>query len=216
MYGEVSFEIDNGSETCFEGNYFRDPCFLDLALPESFKAAFREGFSVVGLPDDTLVMHMRSGDVFQPRPLPWYGQPPCQYYADVMKKRAWGRVVVVAQDTVGNPCIRTAIRMGAVHNVSSWEDDLRLLLGARHLALGRGTLGLAVAALSDNLKTMYTFGISGSIQNGLTHENCVPQDGYVKNVIKGWEASRVQLGQIQSSNCAYWDVVVPVGRGLEL
>ncbi|CAM9552717.1 unnamed protein product [Choristocarpus tenellus] len=43
-----------------------------------------------------LVIHIRSGDVYSEDPHPGYGQPPLEYYIDILGARDWSRVSILA------------------------------------------------------------------------------------------------------------------------
>jgi hypothetical protein len=145
------------------------------------------------LADDELVVHLRSGDVFDsPIPHPSYGQPPLAYYLKILRSRAWRSVTMVYQDE-GNPVI-VALRT-AVHHLGiplrcvsgSLADDLAILLSASTLVTGSGTFASGVSALSRHLTTVYCF------ENrfnpwGNPHVSTVTlvdgQGGYVRQVMR--------------------------------
>jgi len=155
----IRFLVDDGRERCTTGKYFyrhQALATLKVELPENFKAAFGKMFNAPGLASDTLVLQMRSGDIFAGVHVETMGQPPCQYYGDAMTRKPWRRVVVVAEDRTGNPCIRFAIDKGASPQIASFRDDMTVLLGAKHLAIGRSSFALSIAFLSYHMNTLYT------------------------------------------------------------
>ncbi|MEO1002702.1 MAG: hypothetical protein AAFX65_06270 [Cyanobacteria bacterium J06638_7] len=124
-----------------------------LALPKALPA----------LAEDDLVVHLRSGDLFNnPHPHPGYGQPPLAYYLAILHSRPWRSVTLVFEDE-GNPVI-AALRAAVLHldvplrcASGSLSDDLAVLLSARTLVSGTGTFTSAVSALSRHLGTVYSF-----------------------------------------------------------
>jgi len=124
------------------------------ALPSTLKA------HVWG--QDTVVVHIRGGDVFGGRNPPAYGQPPLSFYLWVLAKRQWHNVVIVHQDDT-NPVLAPLIE--ACHkqglNVKTFSgslvEDLTLLLGAHTIVAGRGTFIPAVVGLSDTIRSVYYF-----------------------------------------------------------
>ena len=124
------------------------------ALPSTLKA------HVWG--QDTVVVHIRGGDVFGGRNPPAYGQPPLSFYLWVLAKRQWHNVVIVHQDDT-NPLLAPLIE--ACHkqglNVKTFSgslvEDLTLLLGAHTIVAGRGTFIPALVGLSDTIRAVYYF-----------------------------------------------------------
>jgi len=229
MFNDIQFMIDDRREQCLESNFYYRPRgrpdlrFLNFSVPRSFREAFNESIGAVPLPDDTLVLHIRGGgDVMQPgrTPLIWQIQPPCAYYTDVMKKRAWRKVVVVSSCKAGqrefdaliyNPCLQRVKSHGAVHRDASWQSDLVTLLGAKHLAIARGTIGPAVMLLSYYMKTLYTFDLSCSRMNVHVHDNCVAQDGYIRAMLTYTNGTPAQLEMMRTSWCQNWEII-PFGQ----
>jgi hypothetical protein len=114
--------------------------------------------------DEDLVIHLRSGDIFSTNsPHPKYGQPPLAYYLKILHSRPWRSVHLIFQDE-GNPVIavlREIVNsLGIVLHCSTGnlKDDLAVLLAARTIACGTGTFISGVAAISQQLKTVYCFG----------------------------------------------------------
>lgn len=162
------------SGSFFYGRPFRR--WLDGLPPESVAAiADRVGRPLLEqralpsppvLPAATdLVIHIRSGDVFGKRPNRRYPQPPLAYYR-LCVRRAFAelglrRVVLVYEDAL-NPCIGALAlwleQAGIPFATQSrpFEEDLALLLAARHCVFGRGSLGPAVTLLSRRLETVFS------------------------------------------------------------
>jgi hypothetical protein len=121
---------------------------------------------VVQAPLGELAIHIRSGDVFSPRPNPGYTQPPLAFYTKLLRDRVdqgdVDRVVLVFEDRV-NPCIepleRFARELGITVAIQSGSlrDDFTRLLGARQLLCGQGTFGPAVFNLSHFAEQMDVF-----------------------------------------------------------
>lgn len=115
------------------------------------------------LPDDHLVVHIRSGDVFRNQGHPLYGQPPLAFYTLVLRKGAWRRVTLVSEDRQ-NPIIDRLLEASGTtlppleYRQASLEEDLKLLLRARSLVGSLGTFMPAVLALSSNVRRVICFG----------------------------------------------------------
>jgi hypothetical protein len=137
-------------------------------------------------PPNHVAVHVRSGDLFdRPDPHPNFVQPPLAFYTAALEHFAArhpdARVTLVYEDE-GNPVIselRSFLGSARVpHSASSGllSDDISALLEHRALVLGRGSFGVAVAALSANLETVY-FPWNEARFPGLVREKRL--DGYV-------------------------------------
>ena len=116
-------------------------------------------------PPSHIAVHIRSGDLFdRSDPHPNFVQPPLAFYALALSHFAETRsdieVTLVYEDD-GNPVIpalRASLESSRTrYSVSSASlfDDLAQLLEHRALVLGRGSFGVAVAALSTSVETIY-------------------------------------------------------------
>ena len=115
------------------------------------------------LPMDTLVIHIRSGDVFRERPHHSLGQPPLSFYEKVLEHSRPQNVVLVYEDAL-NPVIpKLEARLESLsiaYSIHSRDlrSDLQLLLSARQLVTGNGTFGQALLVLSPHIERWYDFG----------------------------------------------------------
>lgn len=154
------------------------------------------------LPDDTLVIHIRSGDAFQSEPHPELAQPPLSFYLEAVSQTKPARVIMVFESDL-NPVIRGLKGWLRQHNIpcdlqsSSFSEDLAVLLRARSLVLARGTLGPALTLLSSNLKTVTVFG-SQDVNRFMKKSaprvlRVVDKVGdYESVVVKDWRNTRAQ------------------------
>ena len=117
------------------------------------------------LPANRIAVHIRSGDLFdRPDPHPNFVQPPLAFFrlalSHFVATRSDVNVTLVYEDE-GNPVIAALrsflenIRIAYSVSSSSLSDDLAVLLEHRALVLGRGSFGVAVAALSESVETLY-------------------------------------------------------------
>lgn len=116
-------------------------------------------------PVGDVAVHLRSGDLFdRPDPHPNFVQPPLAYYTTALSHfaAAHSRVhVTLVYEDEGNPVIaalHTFLEKAGIStsvSSSSLADDVSTLLEHRALVLGRGSFGVAVAALSANVSTLY-------------------------------------------------------------
>lgn len=98
--------------------------------------------------DETLVIHIRSGDIFQ---TDWaahaaYVQPPMSFYLESIEAFNFQDIVIVTQKDLKNPCIHKLqqqfprIRIQA----PSLVEDISTILSARNLVTGQSTFSLAL------------------------------------------------------------------------
>jgi len=113
------------------------------------------------LPADALVIHMRSGDSLEARS-GFYPQPPCAYYAAVMRHGNGGRsfpsAVIVTEPDLRHPCIQ-ALKTSFPNRVRvqsrSVTEDACTVASARHLAISFGTWGPALSRLNSELRSLH-------------------------------------------------------------
>ena len=114
------------------------------------------------IPDDTLVIHIRSGDIFdQNVPNPErYVPNPYHFYTTLLE--SFEKAIVVTEDDDYNPIVeelsyhrKVTIQRGTV------AEDFATLLGAKHVAnSGVGTFAVAAALCSHNIEHFYCTDLS--------------------------------------------------------
>jgi len=114
-------------------------------------------YKKINIPKDTLVIHIRSGDIFEKTKHFDQVQNPLNFYLEVIKD--YEDVLIVTSPSRNNPVLNVLKNL-KTHNViiqsSSVEDDFNTLVNATNLCLsGVGTFGIAAALLSRNLKRLY-------------------------------------------------------------
>ncbi len=149
------------------------------------------------LPVDTLVIHIRSGDVFGERPHHSLGQPPLSFYEKVLEHSRPQNVVLVYENSL-NPVIpKLQARLDSLsiaYSIHSGDlrSDLQLLLSARQLVTGKGTFGQALLVLSPHIERWYHFG-EGKERFPTSRRRSVvaitDRDGDYVSVLGHWENS---------------------------
>lgn len=115
------------------------------------------------LDPETLVIHIRSGDVFTNKPHSSLGQPPLSFYQYVIREEKPSKIVLVFED-YANPVIGRLIShvsgLNIPFDVSSgdFRTDVSVLLSARKLVTSVGTLADAILLLSPNIERWISFG----------------------------------------------------------
>lgn len=204
---------DHGSQTLNMLISWKRGCFP--VTPGSGNPAWSAAPGLLGLAGpyetlgkNTLVIHLRGGDVFGVRDAPEYGQPPLGFYMKVLAHRAWERVIVVHEDD-RNPvlqgliehCQNEAIPCRQVSG--ALRDDLAILLAAENFVASRGTFGPAIAGLSQRVNTIYYFEDKFSIsppKTGITLFRAEDTSGeYRETVLRSnWQHSPSQLSLMLS------------------
>lgn len=105
--------------------------------------------------DDTLVIHIRGGDIFIKNPHSSYVQNPLSYYENLIAN--FEKVILVSQDDK-NPVIPILLKNKKVclHKNRDIKADFSTLLSCENLATsGVGTFSIAAALLSNKIKKLY-------------------------------------------------------------
>jgi len=110
--------------------------------------------------DDTLVIHIRSGDVFWEdltRLHKGYIQPPLSFYLEIINKFNFKDIVIVTQDDFKNPCINELKRLMPDIRIqtSNILDDISTIISARNLVIAHSSFSLCLGLASDKLKRMF-------------------------------------------------------------
>ena len=126
------------------------------------KRIFSELVPAPGGNESNLVIHVRSGDIYQRENVGNWGQPPFAYYENIIRSGDWRSVQVVAEDELSPviaPIMELCARLSIEHRLqsSSLHEDLKVLVSAENLVVGRGSFAPAVAILAPQLKKLFFF-----------------------------------------------------------
>lgn len=112
--------------------------------------------SIIPLPEDVLVIHIRSGDIFGRNPHSGYIQPPFSYYKHIIESKNWRGISIIAEDKV-NPVIPKLLKTypHITHRKRSLSDDIKIILSASHIVCGIGTFIPGLTYMSKCCKTLY-------------------------------------------------------------
>lgn len=104
---------------------------------------------------DGLVIHLRSGDIYQHNTHPHYVQNPLFYYIELIKNNYQGNTIVLVEDEK-HPLISVFEKIGIPILQLSEKDSLEVLLSAEAVATsGVGSYAIAAALCSRNLKKLF-------------------------------------------------------------
>lgn len=105
-----------------------------------------------------LVIHIRSGDIFEGTVHSNMMQPPLSYYRYILNNGDFQDATVVAEN-MSNPVISQLIKEFPYLRVqlSSVEEDTRTVLSAKHLVVGTGSFAHMLSIHSPQLECLYCF-----------------------------------------------------------
>lgn len=133
--------------------HIKEPYEMKRLFLEFIKPIFRIKPSLTYSPENTLFIHIRSGDIFGQNPHPGYVQPPLCYYTNVIGD--YEKVVAVCEDDK-NPCVKYLRNFPhLVYESNSVAEDLAILSGIHHFQMGFGTFGMLIYWMNGDLKTLY-------------------------------------------------------------
>lgn len=112
------------------------------------------------LSSDTLVIHMRGGDILRPPAHRDYIQPPLAFYLDIIQTLPVTTPILIITEKEQSPCAialaekfpeQVIIRAGK----PLAEDVAIILLAKRFVCNSRGTFGFTLALMSGSLKELF-------------------------------------------------------------
>lgn len=107
--------------------------------------------------DETvLVIHIRSGDIFNEKPHVGYAQPPLCYYTHIINSGSYKRIILVCQDTK-NPVVDKLLTLypnRCEHKIQSLTEDIKIILGATIIVCGHGTFIPSLTRFSTHPQTI--------------------------------------------------------------
>lgn len=105
--------------------------------------------------NDTLVIHIRSGDIFYPQFCPNnYVPNPLSYYLQLIQQ--FKKTIVVTEPDDYNPVVQELKKNKIEIYASSVKQDFEMLLRAKNLASsGIGTFAIAAAMCSPHIENFY-------------------------------------------------------------
>lgn len=209
-YEGISVEKSPNHDQCYYYNFFYYPNemkpliwkFMPRIRPELYEVLV-ENVPKKDIPENGLVVHIRSGDCFRVKPHWKYGQPPCNYYMDVIRSRNWSKIILIAQDTK-NPCVNIIAKVADEFHQLNLIDDLGYMLSAKNFVTSVSTLTNAAVTISKNIENLYTFNHTRFYD--INTMNCVPTKYFRRKVLKYWEDSPEQRKiMVNEKSCEKWE-----------
>ena len=160
---EEYFNRYNNSEI-IESNFYNQ---FELPFPyeifkknrEEVNKILRKAFlinNINKLPENDIVIHIRSGDIFSSNPHPSYLPPPLSYYTKEIDKCKYEKIHIVCEDTK-NPVVNELLKLykNAVYKKNTLEKDIKMVLGATNIIMSCGSFVRQLKRFSDNLKLFH-------------------------------------------------------------
>lgn len=105
--------------------------------------------------EETLIIHMRSGDIFANCPHPKYIPPPLSFYNNILDENNYKDVLICTENS-RNPCLKPLEKKDNVKwSGGNLMNDVKLIMAATHLVFGIGSFVPSLLLLSNNVKKIY-------------------------------------------------------------
>jgi hypothetical protein len=139
-------------------NYFDSPNIPDIdqnRVLQILRGCFTIN-DVKALDAEDLIIHIRSGDIFDKDPHPAYIMPPLSYYVDIIRTNTFKNIYLIAEDRK-NPCINALLELypSIQFQLQPLEKDIRLILAAVNVVASYGSMIDSLLLFSDNIKKVY-------------------------------------------------------------
>jgi hypothetical protein len=227
-----SSDIPYPRKQWIDGEFIFPCCWCPQFMVRPFIESVRHGllpvFPKVTVDSEALYLYMRGG------PTGWgtnvhqsYGQPPCDYYLQVMRK--FKKVHVIGDFM--NPCVNISIRAGAIWEEYDDQKNFALLIMAKYVVLASSSRSHAILELSPVWKRFWMFDQAFERRREYTWwkgytplefgdgENCVASEEFRHNTVS-WYATKTQIDFIVNSTCTFRpvecfpDIICPPTRPL--
>jgi hypothetical protein len=131
----------------------------------------RNAFLIKDIPildKNDIVLHIRSGDIFDKNPHPNYIVPPLSYYNRILSSGNYNKIIIVAEDTK-NPVINELIKLypNIDHKKQNLVDDIKIILGTSKIVTSFGTFIPFLLLFSKEIKDVYKPSYQQSLHSSL-------------------------------------------------
>ena len=154
---------------------------------------------VKALDAEDLVIHIRSGDIFDKDPHPGYIMPPLSYYLDIIRTNTFKNIYLLAEDRK-NPCINALLELYPTiqFELQPLEKDIRLILGAVNVVSSYGTMIDSLLLFSNNIKCLYRPSYSHILFNLESVQYITTDLDEYKQAMTPWKNTQEQLGKMMN------------------
>lgn len=121
-----------------------------------FAPHFRSILPKIKFPNNTLIIHVRSGDVYLSKNVhELYAQPPLCFYQKIIKEK-WNKIILLCEDK-RNPVVPALIKYGIEYHAFDLRTTIQYLFYADNLVTGIGTFADGVLQCCDIPKLIYRY-----------------------------------------------------------
>lgn len=112
--------------------------------------------NILPLNENDLIIHIRGGDIFNNNPYQHMILPPLSYYVNIINNNDFDKIMIISEDTK-NPCINKLLTLypNIQFKKKSLDNDIKLILSAKHVIQSHGTFIPSLLLLSDNIINIY-------------------------------------------------------------
>lgn len=186
-------------------NYFDSPNIPDVDQNRVLQI-LRGCFTikdVKALDAEDLVIHIRSGDIFDKDPHPGYIMPPLSYYVDIIRANTFKNIYLLAEDRK-NPCINALLELypNIQFELQPLEKDIRLILGAVNVVSSYGTMIDSLLLFSNNIKRVYRPSYSHILFKLESVQYIATNLDEYKQVMTPWKNTQEQLDKMMNLSSA--------------
>ena len=217
---QESFQADLITDISFEFFYV----FYNLKIENRIgilKNEIVNNLPKVNVNKNDLIIHIRSGDIFQHKGetdyAPDYSQPPLCFYQKILEQFKFSDIYIIAEDNIFNPVIEELRKKypKIKYNQNSLEIDLSYLIYGYNIVGSISSFLISSIKLNDNIKffweydrypmcsKIYHFHHSiFNIQRKYTIYQMPPSETY-KNKMIVWKCSDEQINIMLNDKCPY-------------
>lgn len=226
---EYNLQIEVAQES-FQGDLITDISFEFFYVFYNLKIENRIGIlkneivnnlPKVNVNKNDLIIHIRSGDIFQHKGetdyAPDYSQPPLCFYQKILEQFKFSDIYIIAEDNIFNPVIEELRKKypKIKYNQNSLEIDLSYLIYGYNIVGSISSFLISSIKLNDNIKffweydrypmcsKIYHFHHSiFNIQRNYTIYQMPPSETYKYRMIV-WKCSDEQINIMLNDKCPY-------------
>ena len=217
---QESFQADLITDISFEFFYV----FYNLKIENRIgilKNEIVNNLPKVNVNKNDLIIHIRSGDIFQHKGetdyAPDYSQPPLCFYQKILEQFKFSDIYIIAEDNIFNPVIEELRKKypKIKYNQNSLEIDLSYLIYGYNIVGSISSFLISSIKLNDNIKffweydrypmcsKIYHFHHSiFNIQRNYTIYQMPPSETYKYRMIV-WKCSDEQINIMLNDKCPY-------------
>lgn len=113
-------------------------------------------YEKLDITDNDLIIHIRSGDVYNSNPHPGWVQPPLSFYENIIKEKEWRKIILICEDDKC-PIIKPLLNKynNIIFRIQPLQQDIIYIIQSKNICFGMGSFIPALLLLNSNLNTIY-------------------------------------------------------------